>query len=292
MHQNISTNCLHQSKDRLEIISNILVCFKCSSLIIKDGSHKEISTIKPPQFSVIQENSIPIFFSLKNKKPYSFQNKKGYLKIRKSIIKKMKLFCSKFNLNKRTYFLALDYFDRISSKMTDFYLEEDIKQIAKYCIILASKFQENGEKGMEVKKFGAHVENNYVKDELFLLQLLDYDLHSFTCYDILMDILHCGFLFNGENFSINKMKAIYQKIENMLYMFSESNYYIDMSHKEISVVIIGFTREILGLEAYNNIIIYIFINDPTNIQNYLKYLSKLKKCFIIKEEENNNENTI
>ncbi len=289
MQQNINSTCLHKSKDRFEITSNISLCFNCSSLIIRDESYKEISTIKPPKYSVIQENAIPIFFSLKNHKPYSFRNKRSYIVIRKAIIKKMKLFCNNFKLNLKTYFLALDYFDRICSKMSIFHLE-DIKQIAKYCIILATKFQENGSKGMEVKKFGDVIQKNYVKDELYLLQLLDYDLHSFTCYDILMDILHCGFLFNGEKFSINKMKAIYEKIENMLYMFSESNYYIDMSHKEIAMAMVGLTREILGLEAYNNNIKYIFINDPSNIQNYIIYLNKLKKCFVIKENRNRNNN--
>lgn len=286
MQQIFISKCLHKSIARLEISKNISLCFNCSSLIIKDELNNEISTIKPPQYSVIQENSIPIFLLIPNKKQYTFQNKTSYLNFRSSIIKNMKLICKNLYLNKKTFFLALDYLDRICSKMISFDFEA-LKQISKICIILASKFQENGQKYMEVKNFGGMMHNNYLKDELYLLQLLDYDLHVFTCYDILMDILHCGFLFHWENFSVVRMKAIYEKADNILYMFSESKYYIDMTHKEIALSIIGLIRDILGLEAYNNVIKYVFINDQNNFKKYIDYFNKLKRIFIIKETNNN-----
>ena len=277
--------CGHQLSARFKVSEYISLCFNCSSLIIKDQSKNEISTIKPPQYSVIQENAIPIFLSTPVRNPYTFLNKKEYLKIRPLIIKKMKAFCKNLNLTKKTFFLALDYLDHICSKMLSYKIS-DLTQISQFCILLATKFQENREKGMEVKNYVGAAQNNFVKDELFLVQLLDYDLHVFTCYDVLMDILHCGFLFNGERFSINKMKIIYEKIEGMIYMFSESKYYLDMTNKEIALVIIGLIREILGLEAYSNIIKYIFINDQKNIQNHLYYLKKIKRCFVIKENNN------
>ena len=286
MQQIFISKCLHKSIARLEISKNISLCFNCSSLIIKDELNNEISTIKPPQYSVIQENSIPIFLLIPNKKQYTFQNKTSYLNYRTSIIKNMKLICKNLYLNKKTFFLALDYLDRICSKMISFDFEA-LKQISKICIILASKFQEKGQKYIEVKNFGGMMHNNYLKDELYLLQLLDYDLHVFTCYDILMDILHCGFLFHWENFSVVRMKAIYQKADNILYMFSESKYYIDMTHKEIALSIIGLIRDILGLEAYNNVIKYVFINDQNNFKKYIDYFNKLKRIFIIKETNNN-----
>lgn len=290
MENNSQPNCVHKLSARFDISSYASLCFNCSSLIISDESKNEISTIKPPQYSVIQENAIPIFLLTLNNKAYSYLNKKGYIKIRTQIVKKMKLLCNNLNLNNKTFFLALDYLDHISSKFMSFKKDDidDIIQISKFCIILASKFQENRQKGMAMKIFSGDIQNNYVKDELFLLQLLDYDLYNFTCYDILMDILHCGFLFNGENFSINKMKAIYEKIETMLYMFTESKYYIEMSHKEIALTFIGLTREILGLEPFNNIIKYIFINNENNFQNYLNYLNLIKRCFVIKESNNSN----
>lgn len=285
MQQGAQKCCWHQLSSRFKVSEYISLCFNCSSLIIKDQSKNEISTIKPPQYSVIQENAIPIFLSIPVRNPYTFLNKREYLNIRTLIVKQMKSFCTNLKLSKKTFFLALDYLDHICSKMVS-YKTSDLTQISQFCILLATKFQENREKGMEVKNYVGAAQNNFVKDELFLAQLLDYDLHVFTSYDVLMDILHCGFLFNGEQFSINKMKIIYEKIESMIYMLSESKYYLDMSNKDIAVVIIGLIREILGLEAYSNIIKYIFINDHKSIQNHLYYLKKIKRCFIIKENNN------
>ena len=182
--------CWHQLSARFKVSEYISLCFNCSSLIIKDQSKNEISTIKPSQYSVIQENAIPIFLSTPVRNPYTFINKKEYLKIRPLIIKKMKAFCANLNLTKKTFFLALDYLDHICSKMLSYKIS-DLTQICQFCLLLATKFQENREKGMKVRNYVGAAQNNFVKDELFLVQLLDYDLHVFTCYDVLMDILHC-----------------------------------------------------------------------------------------------------
>ena len=64
--------------------------------------------------------------------------------------------------------------------------------------------QENGKKGIEIKKKCGLNSCNYLKDELYLLQLLNYDLHIFTSYDILIDCLYCGFIFSDETFSTKK----------------------------------------------------------------------------------------
>ena len=68
MSQEIKVKCLHQIKDRLNISPYISLCFNCSRLILKDHSNIEISTIKPPKYSIIQENVIPLFLSIPNKK--------------------------------------------------------------------------------------------------------------------------------------------------------------------------------------------------------------------------------
>ena len=198
----------------------------------------------------------------------------------------MKLFCNNFKLSKKTFFLALDYLDRIGSIMKAFDFE-DLRQISLICIILASKLLENQEKGIKIKKLSSAVSSNYAKDELYILTLLKYDLKTFTCYDILTDALNCGFLFNDEQFSIRKMNSIYEEIYNILYLFSESKYYIDMTHKEIAMSIIGFIRETLGLVAFNKNFQNIFMNKYVNIHNYLSCLNKFKRCFKLKVENEN-----
>jgi hypothetical protein len=280
-------NCPHGTKAISEVNSMISLCFNCSSVIFKYDSYKEISTIKPSKFSVAQETATPIFLSiLDTHKPYNFRNKSDYQKIRNIFIKKIKLFCTNLNISKKTYFLTIDYFDRVCSKLLAFDIN-DLLQISQLCLILAAKFCETQIKTIEIKKY-LNLNNNYSQDELYILQLLDYDLYAHTSYDILIDIMHTGFLFADEKFSLKKMNFLYGKMENMLFFFSEKNFYIEMTQKEIALSIIGLIREILGLIAYNNILKNIFMNENANIQSYYACLKKLRKCFKIKDK---NEHT-
>ena len=280
-------NCKHETKNIFQIKSNIKVCFGCSSILYITESGKTIFPVKPEKFNVSQESSAPIFFSIYDTHcPYRFYNKESYLQIRGSIVKRMKTFSQKYKLSKKTFFLALDYFDRICSKLTVF--DFSAIEIAKICVILASKFQDKSKKALSAK-LGLGYSKNYAKDELFILQLLNYELLSITSYDILMDIMYTGFLFNNENFSKHKMNIIYGKIVNMLYFFSETKYFIEMTPMEIALAVIGFVRETLGLAAYNNIIKDIFIPNG-EVKRYLNCLTKFKKCVKIQDDSDNNEN--
>jgi hypothetical protein len=196
----------------------------------------------------------------------------------------MKTFAQKFNLSKKTFFVALDYFDRLCSKLTQFNFS--VVQIAEFCVVLASKFQDESKNALTAK-LSLGYSKNYAKDELYILQLLNYELYSITSYDILMDIMHTGFLFNNEQFSQNKMNIIYGKIVKMLYFFSETKYYIEMTPMEIALSVIGFVRETLGLTAYNNIIKNLFMSSG-DIKRYLSCLTKFRKCFKIQEDNNHN----
>jgi hypothetical protein len=280
--------CPHEKTAISEINSKISLCFKCSSVIYKNDSGQKISTIKPSKYSVTQETATPLFLSIPdNHTPYNFRNKSDFQKIRISIVKKMKNFCSFFNLSKKTYFLSLDYFDRICSKMLGFELQ-DLLQISQLAIILASKFHEPQNKTREIKVY-LGLTNTYSQDELFLLRLLDYDLYAHTSYDILIDIMHTGFLFNDEKFSKKKMNFLYGKMENILYFFSETKLYIEMTNKEFALAIVGLIRETLGLVAYNDIIKNTFMSQDTDIQNYYSCLNKLRKCFKILDDSNHSD---
>ena len=282
----------HKKQYRLEITQKVSFCSKCSSAIIKDKSGKEISTIKPLKYCVPQETCIPSFLIYPiNPEDHYSSNKSNYIKIRKDIVKIMKSFCEYFGLTQKTFFLALDYFDRINPKLVVSSFE-DLKQISFLCIILATKFQENGAKGMKVKNLSLGTSTIYAADELFILRLLKYDLHAFTCYDILKDILYTGFLFNDENFSLKKMELIYDKIENMLYLFSESKYYTEYTHKEIAISIIGLIRERLGFPAFSKNFQIVFMNELSDIHNYLSCLNRLRKIFKFKENINSKNNIL
>ena len=292
MNNKEQEKCIHQKTDRLQLTSNFSLCFHCSSGIINNGDQNEVSTVKPRKYSVILENSIPIFLSIYDThNSYSFLNKAGYINIRIIFIKQMKVFCNNFYLNIKTFFLSVDYFDRICAKLKAFDLEA-LKKISLFCIVLASKFQENSQKWREIQKCLNIDSITYSKNEIYLLKLLDYNLLIFTPFDIIIDILYCGFIFSDENFSNKKMNMIYENILKILYLFSESRYYIDMTYKEISLSIIGLIRETLELPSYNNIIKNIFMSDSNEIEIYLLCLNKIKKCFKINNNKDNNNNNL
>ena len=272
---NISPNsCNHEAKYLHEMKPNFSICFHCSSIIYTNEIGKKIFPVKPKKYNASQESATPIFISLNDThRPYRFYNKESYLKIRTKIVKKMKIFAQNYNLTKKTFSRAIKF------NIADF------TQTAHLCVVLAAKFQDDHQNAFNAK-LSLGPSNNYTKDELYVLQLLNYDLYAITPYDILMDIMHTGFLFSNENFSINKMNAIYGKIEKMIYFFSEKKYYIEMTPIEIALAVIGFIREALGLVAYNNIIQQIFMTQINDLKTYSDCLFIFKKCFQIQEDSN------
>lgn len=277
--------CEHDSKYIFCIKPNFFLCFNCSSLIHINEAGKKILPIKPRKYNASQETSTPIFLSITDThRPYEFCNKESYLKIRSKIVKKMKAFSQEFNLTKKTFYLSLDYFDRICSRANRFNFS-GFMQTAMLCVVLAAKFQDDHQNALNAK-LSLGFSNNYAKDELYVLQLLNYDLYAITAYDIIMDIMHTGILFTDEQFSLNKMNVIYQKVEKMLYFFSEKKYYIEMTPIEIALSVIGFIREALGLDAFNSIIKLILMTQADDLKIYTDCLKLFKNCFQIQEQSN------
>ena len=287
-----SSKFLHQKKYPLEISQTLSLCSNCSCAIITHKSSENISTIKPLKYHVQDDIFYPCFLLQSGSdKKYKYSKEKTYNSIRRDFVKKMKTYCKNLKLNLKTFFSALEYFDRVCSNLSNFELNI-LNQISDLCIILSAKLNENINKAIEVKQYLCESsKKNYLSDELFLLKkLLNYDLIKITSYDILIDILKCGFIFDDEDFPNKKLNSVYDKIEDMLYLFSESKNWISMSPKEIAMGIIGWARDFLGLVPFSKNIQTVFLNEVEDIHNYLKCLNKIKKCFKIKEVkiENNN----
>ena len=284
-------NLQHEKEYLFEISQTTSYCSNCSTVIISDKSGKTISTIKPKNCNYHQEFPLPTYFYKRDtKKIYNFSNDKEYNKIRRDFVKIMKQNCKLLELNLKTFFTALDYFDQICSIFVSFDITS-LKQISDLCIILSAKLNENISTAMKVKcALDGSSNKNYVKDELYLLKILKYDLVRITSYDILRDILTCGFIFDDEIFQEKKMNSIYDKMENMLYLFSESKYWIYMSPKEIAMGIVGWARNFLGLVPFSKNIQTVFLNEFNSIHNYIKCFNRIKKCFKIKQNKNFDEN--
>ena len=287
----------HKKKYLLEFSPMISFCGNCSSAII--GKTK--STIKPLKYHTKWENFSFTFLNKTNMNNiYTFYNPKDFSKIRFEFIKTIKKKCKNLGLQLKTYFLALDYFLQICSILTSF-SKEDLKETADICIILAAKTNETKTKARQVKLFlaGNTSSNKYIQDEEYIFSKLNYDLIRITSYDILTDIMKCGFVFQDEEYNPNKLNIVYNQLENMLYSFSEKKNFISMSPKEVAIGFMGFAREILGLAPFNESVQIVFMNiknnDNIHNYNYLKCLNKIKKYFkIIENNENdfNNNNNI
>lgn len=293
----------HKKIYQLELSPTISFCYNCSSVILTDTSGKTKSSIKPLNYHSFSEiNNLSFLPHLNSNKINKYPICKDIIKIRVDYVKQIKQKCSNLRLSLPTYFLALDYFDQICSIFT-YFSEDDICPIVDICIILAAKINERKDKAMKTKLYlvGKTNSDKYIKDEEYILSKLNFDLVRITCYDILRDAMKTGFVFEDEEFDPKKLNSIYAQMENMLFLFSEKKHYIRMSPKEIAMGIVGLSREILGLNAFNENIQFIFMGlsefDDSHIYNYVKCLNKIRKCFKIQiaednENENNNNNNV
>ena len=271
--------CNHSSAI-FQLFNSISYCMICSAFIFTNSSsnNSTVKTIKPKNFG--KNSEIPhcfVWLSKEKNLSNNYYNKKEYLKQRTPIIKNIKKICSYFSLKLKTYFLSIEYFDKICTKLS-FFNPTFLFQIHLYCIILASKFNEQASKAFIVQTYlKKSISKNYSEDEIYVLNLLDYELNMNTSYDMLIDILQLGFVFEGEKFNFQGMNYIYSNIEKILYIFSEMNSYINMTHKQIAICLIGFAREILGLEPFSGIIKKLFLINQNNEKEFVSGLRIIKK---------------
>ena len=262
-----------------QLIKSLSYCMVCSSFIFKDNSpsiESQIVSIKPDNFP--KNNEISSFlWNAEEKESNSYINKKNYLKQRAPIIKNIKKVSSYFSLSLKTYFLSVAYLDKICSKIS-FFNQDAVFQISLFCLILAAKFNEKASKATFVQNsLRKNISKNYALDEMYVLNLLDYELNVYTSYDMLIDIMNFGFVFQGENFNHKKLNNIYLYLEKILYIYSEINNYIDFTSKQITLSIVGFARELMDLTPFTDIFKKIFLINSENEQIYISGLNLIKK---------------
>lgn len=287
MLQGNVSKCTHSKATTTPLNPSLYICLLCSSLIIYSSDDKNqndgtppqktlsVKTIKPESYEKpmeifpsfiplpLSENSNSTFYFSQDKK--NFINKREFLKYRMNFIKSLKKKKKELNLTWKTYYLAVDYFDRICTNITGFNKEnkETIEQIQIFCIILASKTFENFDKNFEIKqKLDNKIsKKNFFMDEMYILSLLDFKINPITAYDYLKDILNSGFIFQNESANINskKMNLIYSTAEQILFTFSENNLYLDLTPKQMAIGIVAFSRKLLNLEPFSPLFKEVFI---------------------------------
>ena len=289
-YQNRITRCCCHYKNKNNIINlfnSISYCIICSSFIIKNISSFQLSpkVIKPNNFKLNKEDLHNLDWLTKESHPHElFNNQKEYLKLRAPIVRNIKKICTDFCLSLKTYFSSIEYLDIICSKIFSYH-NNTLIQLSLFCIILASKFFENKNKAFEVQSFlKQNVSKNYSFDEIYVLKLLNYDLNIESPYDMLIDILYYGFVFENEDFNPNNLDALYKNILKMLYIFSESNSYIKMTPKQIAIGMMCFCRELLNLNPFSEEIKKIFLANKTDNSLYVDGLNIIKKRIKIENE--------
>ena len=279
----------------LQLFNSLNYCIICSTFFFDNPPSYDfhIKTIKPNNYSNKNENiSCSLWVSEEKNNSNIFLNKKDYLKQRSSLIKNIKNICRYFSLSLKTYFLSIEYLDKISSKIVIFN-PYNLFQISLLCLILAVKFNEPGPKLLHLQQeLKKNLSKNFLEDEIYVLQLLNYNLNIHTSYDILMEMLYFGFIFEGENCNYQKMNYIYSYLENILYIFTEVNSYINMTSKQIVLSIIGFARELLGLTPFNESIKKIYLINSKNENFYNLGLEIIKKKIKIESKIKTDSNTV
>lgn len=261
----------------------LFYCLLCSSIVLASEIKTSLTTIKPlsckPNYEV-EHTQTDVFlneFIIRK-----FIKKKEYLKVRQKIVQEMRKISFKYHLELQTFFLSVAYLDKICEKINSIKYEE-IRSISIFCLIFASKFYENTCLGLIIENdFKAQLSTNYKSDEIYVLQLLDYNLNISTVYDLLQQIKQIGFLFQKENISQKKINFTYSQIDKIAMAFAENKAYIDLTPKQIAFGIIGFLRDNLNLEifSFGLKILYNF-NNQEFTDFYQKGYNKIKKCFII-----------
>ena len=279
----------------IQLFNSINYCIICSVFIFNNplSYDSHIKTIKPNNFNDNNENISCSLWTLEEKSNSNiFLNKKDYLKQRSPLIKNIKNICSYFSLSLKTYFLSIEYLDKISSKII-FFNPKNLFQISLLCLILAAKFNERGPKLLQVQaELKKYLSKKYLEDEIYVLKLLNYKLNIHTSYDKLMEILYYGFIFEGEDYNYGKMNYFYSYLEKILYLFSEVNSYINMTSNQIVLSIIGYARELLGLTPFNESIKKIYLINQKNEKFYNLGLEIIKKKIKIEGKIKTDSNTV
>ena len=281
--------CEHK-KIYLQNNNELSYCSKCYSIFLTTETKNELHTIKYKNSNFVFENKPKMFDSIELFRTNCFLNRIGFLEIRQIIIKQMKEITNKYQLNFKTYFLALNYFETICSKIYQFN-KESLIQISKFCLILSAKFSEDGEKASNLEnELKKNLSSNYKNDEIYILKLLNYNLNVITSYDLLMESINIGFILNDEKYSKKKLKVIYNHIEKMLFAFSESKFFFGLNPKIIVISLLSFIRELLGLKNLNEFFIKYY--GKIYEKELEDCLCKIRICLKVKNnnvQSNNNE---
>ena len=214
----------------------------------------------PNQNQLIQkkedETIIETFHNMLNKiQDFSnlFNFKSNYLKLRKETIIFLKEITSQFCLCDRTFHLALTLLDKIFLKIDN---TKFIQSISMFCLIFAAKFVEEDtfKANLIQQTYSKFFSENYLSDEFYILNLLDYNFNITTTYDILEYFLNYKLIYFKDEKKIfekcSKKFSVYHLAIEYLNSLIEKNIILTLTPIQISFGIIQLIRKRIGLNPF------------------------------------------
>ena len=182
-----------------------------------------------------------------------FNKQNDYLKIRKKSIKFLKEITRQFCLCDKTFHLALTLLDKIYLKIDK---TQFVQSIAIFCLIFASKFIEEDtyKSNLIQKAYSKFFSENYLTDEFYILNLLDYDINITTTYDILKYLLNYRLIYFKDEKEIfakySQKYSIFHLAIGYLNILVENNIILSLTPFQISFGIIQLIRKRIGLNPF------------------------------------------
>ena len=198
--------CVHEKEYIKRTIYNQSYCSKCGILIINKASLETKKFIKPNKFSYKTtldplSHTINLKKNCFKKKPINYTN--YYEKNRRKGILFLKNLCNSYNTNDNVFFISLSYLDRIMNDI-EFLERLDFQLYIIVSFILGEKFIEKDAFPFDYNNFISYegdyeYESEEIQEaEIEILQKLNYDINDITSFEVLLNFLYCGFIFENE----------------------------------------------------------------------------------------------
>lgn len=165
---------------------------------------------------------------------------------------------------------------------------EEIHTLALFCLILAVKFTETGNKAYRVVNAFKHkLSCDFLGDEFFILKYLNFHLNMLTLYDVVLHLQLKGVVFDIEKVSNKKLLVLYDTINKTTLSIIEHKIVLDIPMQMLSFGVIGFCRRLIGLDALTQELLVFHGCDLSKMDELNECVNKVERCFRVRKVHNN-----
>ena len=165
---------------------------------------------------------------------------------------------------------------------------EEIHTLALFCLILAVKFTETGNKAYRVVNAFKHkLSCDFLGDEFFILKYLNFHLNMLTLYDVVLHLQLKGVVFDIEKVSNKKLLVLYDTINKTTLSIIEHKIVLDIPMQMLAFGVIGFCRRLIGLEALTQELLVFHGCDLSKVDEMNECVNKVERCFRVRKVHNN-----